>query len=176
MTKGSQQHSQPKPLLDRPAWTLGGTLLMALAYYIVPLEADRSLWVRSVLLAAVLGILAVVTVRQLKRSSDPVGRLILVLIGVMMTLSVVFFMLATLPGQFEGLETRTDALYFTVITMASIGYGDIHPIGQTSRVVMVLTVSFSVIFVAALASTIVVRLRTSVGPDGSTADATGEEG
>lgn len=154
---------------------VASTVLMTLAYYIVPLEDDRSLWVRVGLLCAVLALLAVLIVRQLKRASDPVGRLILVLIGAVMTLSIVFFMLATtVQGQFEGLETRTDALYFTVITMATVGYGDIHPTGQISRAVMVLTVSFSVVFVAALASTIVARLRRAVGPD--TEDTTGEGG
>lgn len=180
MIKRSQKQPQTKPLLARPGWTAGGTLLMILAYYVVPLEADRSLWVRSVLLVGVLGILAVLTVRQLRRSSDPVGRLILVLIVVMTSLSIVFYMLATtVPGQFEGLETRTDALYFTVVTMATVGYGDIHPIGQTSRAVMVLTVSFSVVFVAALASTIVSRLRHSVEPDpddSTAAEDSGDEG
>lgn len=145
---------------------MAGTLLLTSVYYVVPLEADRSLWFRVVGLAVVLAVLARLTVRQLKRSSDPVGRLILVLIAVVMTLSVVCYVLATtVPGQFAGLETRTDALYFTVITMATVGYGDIHPIGQTSRVVMVLTVSFSVVFVAALASTIVSRLQHLAEPD-----------
>lgn len=165
MIKRSQKQPLAEPLLARPGWTAGGTLLMILAYYVVPLEADRSLWVRSVVLAAVLGILIVLTVRQLQRYSDPVGRLILVLVAVIMSLSVVCYLLATVPGQFEGLETRTDALYFTIVTMATVGYGDIHPIGQTSRAVMVLTVSFSMVFVATLASTIVSRLRESVGPD-----------
>lgn len=160
MSKGAGRGTSTKPLLARPVWTVAGTVLLTLAYYLMPLEADRSLWFRVALLVAVLTALASVTVRQLRRSEDPVGRVILVLIGVVMAFSLVFYVLATtVPGQFVGLETRTDALYFTVITMATVGYGDIHPTGQLSRAVMILAVSFSVVFVAALASTIVSRLR-----------------
>lgn len=56
----------------------------------------------------------------------------------------------TAEGQFDGLGTRTDTLHSTVITIATVGYGDIHPTGQISRAVMVNTISFSVVFVDAL--------------------------
>ena len=63
------------------------------------------------------------------------------------------------PGQFVGLETRTDALYFAVVTMATIGYGDIHPVGQLSRVLVMVAVLFQFVFVTTLISTITRRLR-----------------
>jgi Ion channel len=72
-------------------------------------------------------------------------------------------------GEFEGLATRIDALYFALTTLFTVGYGDIHPVGQLARalvsVQMVLNVG-----VLALAGGLVVRgvadrLREG-GPDG----------
>ena len=43
--------------------------------------------------------------------------------------------------------------------MATIGYGDIHPVGQAARVVMV-SIAFNAVFVAAIASALVSVLRS----------------
>ena len=37
-------------------------------------------------------------------------------------------------GQFEGLRTRVDAVYFTVTTISTVGYGDVHAVGRSARV------------------------------------------
>lgn len=67
-------------------------------------------------------------------------------------------------GQFEGIENRTDALYFTVVTMATIGYGDIHPVGQAARLVVLVSIAFNAVFVAAIASALVSVLRSGRDP------------
>ena len=43
--------------------------------------------------------------------------------------------------------------------MATIGYGDIHPVGQLSRVLVMVAVLFQFVFVTTLISTITRRLR-----------------
>jgi voltage-gated potassium channel len=41
------------------------------------------------------------------------------------------------PAKFStGALTRTDALYFTVTTFATVGYGDISPASQSARLVV----------------------------------------
>ena len=55
------------------------------------------------------------------------------------------------PEQFSGLETRTDALYFTLSTMATVGYGDVHAEGQLARGLASALIVFNVVVVASLA-------------------------
>lgn len=37
------------------------------------------------------------------------------------------------PGNFTDLKTKWDAVYFTITTIATVGYGDIHPESQLAR-------------------------------------------
>jgi voltage-gated potassium channel len=63
------------------------------------------------------------------------------------------------PGELADLDTRTDALYFTVSTMATIGYGDVHAVGQVARVIVLIQMAFNIVFVGALASIVSGRVR-----------------
>ncbi|MFZ4584933.1 MAG: potassium channel family protein [Acidimicrobiia bacterium] len=59
-----------------------------------------------------------------------------------------YFALASYPGQIEGIQTKIDALYFSVTTLATVGYGDIHPAGQVTRVVATFQMLFDLVFIA----------------------------
>ena len=51
--------------------------------------------------------------------------------------SAYFTMAATNPANFSTLSlTRTDALYFTVTTFSTAGFGDITPVSQSARLVV----------------------------------------
>jgi hypothetical protein len=67
-------------------------------------------------------------------------------------LTVIAFSLAylRLAAQFDGLSTKTDALYFTVSTLATVGYGDVHPVGQTARGLATIQMAVDLVFVATL--------------------------
>ncbi|MFC4438804.1 MULTISPECIES: ion channel [Natrialbaceae] len=39
----------------------------------------------------------------------------------------------TLRAQFDELDTVIDAVYFTLVTASTVGYGDIHPLTETAR-------------------------------------------
>jgi voltage-gated potassium channel len=52
-------------------------------------------------------------------------------------------------GQFSGLETRLDAVYFTVTTLATVGFGDVHATGQAARFAVTVQIVFNVIVLAA---------------------------
>jgi hypothetical protein len=54
------------------------------------------------------------------------------------------------PRQMAGLSTRTDALYFTLSTMTTIGYGDVHAEGQVARALVCGLIVFNVVVVASL--------------------------
>jgi hypothetical protein len=50
-----------------------------------------------------------------------------------------------------------------VVTPATIGYGDITPRGQTARVVVMLQIVYSFVFLTAAATALSRRLRALVG-------------
>jgi voltage-gated potassium channel len=60
--------------------------------------------------------------------------------------------------EMAGLHTRLDALYFTTTTMTTVGYGDIHPVGQVARAVTTVHVAFDVLFAASLVRLLNARL------------------
>lgn len=125
-----------------------GVVIIA-TFYLIPVRADRELGVRVVLTLVALGLLAVIVTRHVRRGTDPLARLL----AAVATLALAFYTAAATPGQFVGLETRTDALYFT---MATIGYGDIHATGQLARILVIV---FQLVFPTTLMSTIARRLR-----------------
>jgi voltage-gated potassium channel len=141
----------------RSVATLAAAMLF---YYFVPLpEEHRSI---GTLLAFLVGMsaliaLIVVQVRKQLRAPDS-ARVRLNSLLVVLYLVVVFFSLAYVqiervsPGQFAELQTRTDALYFTVVTLGTVGYGDVHPVGQAARVLATIQIAFDLVFVAALVS------------------------
>ena len=56
--------------------------------------------------------------------------LVAVLYAFIVFMSLVYLGLGLQPGQFAGLHTRVDALYFTMSTIATVGFGDVHATGQ----------------------------------------------
>ena len=68
-----------------------------------------------------------------------------------MSSSLTFFILDLLkPEQIEGLNTRTDALYFTLSTMTTVGYGDVHAEGQVARAMVSCLIVFNIVVIASL--------------------------
>ncbi|MBB1517315.1 two pore domain potassium channel family protein [Tessaracoccus sp. MC1679] len=63
-----------------------------------------------------------------------------------------FLLTVQQPGQFNGLTTRLDALYFSMTTMSTVGYGDIHAEGQLARLLVTVQLVFNLVFVASLVS------------------------
>lgn len=160
-TGRSPQRARPLARSVRAVLGVGAVLV---GYYLLPYSAEPNLGVRVLLALAALGLLGAVIIHQVRRDDDPVGRLFVVLVLAVATLALAFHAAAATPGQFIGLETRTDALYFTIITLATIGYGDIYPVGQGARVLVIVAVAFQVVFVTALVSTIARRLRAAAAP------------
>ena len=142
----------------RPVRAVIGLLAVTATYYAIPLDPDRDLVGRIIASLLGLAVVGAVIIRHLRRGDDPVGRLFLLLMVAVAVIALSFHAVSMIPGQFEGLETRTDALYFTVVTLATIGYGDIHPVGQTARALVVVAMGFHVVFLTFLVSAISRRL------------------
>jgi voltage-gated potassium channel len=64
--------------------------------------------------------------------------------------------------QFEDLATKTDALYYTVSTLATVGFGDVHASGQLARGLVTVQIVFDLVFVAMLISVLTRQIRSRV--------------
>ncbi len=151
--------------LRRRARQAAAPVVILGCFYTFPVATDVELPARSLLSVPLLVVLAAVVVAELRRHGDRVGRLVQVFIGVVALLALSCYAVATHhPGQFEGLVTRTDALYFTVTTITTVGYGDIHASGQAARALVTAMMVFDVVFLGALGSTIWDRFRAERTP------------
>ena len=157
--------------IGRTALALVGVVV---AYYAVPVDELPSSWdiaVVTLALVAGLGLVVWVGVRQVRllahhQAGDPSVRLdglALVVIVVVPLFALGFYAIERADGgQFADLETKTDALYFTVSTLATVGFGDVHATGQASRALVAVQIVFNLVVVAALASVLTSQLRARV--------------
>jgi hypothetical protein len=156
--------------VSKPSWAaarwvrpLVSVMGMVVLFYVVPVgnqqSASRTIFALLLTLGAVCA-LGWAIVSQLKRQllhpGDENLRTLLMLLGsVAVVFALGYFLLEVHdPGQMVGVSTRTDALYFTIATLTTVGYGDVHAQGQAARVLVSLQLVFDVIFVAALVSTV----------------------
>jgi len=142
---------------SRPVWTLFGLLV---AYYAFPVEwAGAAPVIVALSIAGTVGgvvLVGTMMARELGsvRRGEP-GRglrgLSMLLILLVMAASLTFFLInEASPDEFAGLGTRTDALYFTLTTMTTVGFGDVHAEGQLARALVCLLIVFNVVVVASL--------------------------
>ena len=150
---------------SRPILSFVGLLV---AYYAFPVEMTGSsgVIVLSLLLtAAGLGLLVSMMIKELnhvRHGQELLGpqTLAMLLILLVMTASMSFFLLNLVdPDQITGLSTRTDALYFTLATMATVGFGDVHAEGQLARGIVSGLIVFNVVVIASLVRAYTTRPR-----------------
>jgi hypothetical protein len=140
---------------------------MLIIFYAVPVSsADSTVRVAlSVLLTLIgVGALGWAIVEQLKRQlhtrSEDIHTLLLLLPLAAIVFALGFYVLDEhSPDQLSGLSTRTDALYFTLSTLTTVGYGDITAHGQLARGLVILQLVFNAVFVGAAVSTVVATIR-----------------
>ncbi|MET8777830.1 potassium channel family protein [Nocardia sp. NPDC004654] len=89
--------------------------------------------------------------REPQATGGRVDGMLLMLCVVAMFFALYYYRLAVhYPGQFEGLETRTDALYYTIVTLGTVGYGDIHATGQAARIATMVQIVFDLVVIGSL--------------------------
>ncbi|ROR43620.1 potassium channel family protein [Kitasatospora cineracea] len=146
---------------------LGGPVLLLTAYFAVPLgwfgphHSVISWLVFGLLLTALgAGVLREVRMQVLGLSRHPVPRILALLCAALVVFATAYLGMSRQPGELEGLHTKIDALYFTVITMATVGYGDIHPSGQAARVVVMLQLLYTVVFLTTGVTALTQQVKT----------------
>jgi voltage-gated potassium channel len=136
-----------------------GFVGLLIAYFAFPVDFDASVGVVILSLLLTLGGLAligwtmVVELEHLRRgeTSRTTRALAMLLVLLVVFFSLAFYLLELAsPGQIADLHTRTDALYFTLSTMATVGYGDVHAEGQAARALVTAVIAFDVVVVASL--------------------------
>lgn len=146
--------------LWRNAATVASALLF---YYFVPTDLELpGFWPTRLLTvtlfaAGVAGLswLAYRRIGQFLRTSRDTGHRVDGLLY-LISLVVVFFALFYYvleqrdPGQFTQLVTRNDALYYTVATLGTVGFGDIHAVGQAARIATTVQMAFDLVVIGTL--------------------------
>ncbi len=155
--------SKTARMLLRSALTVIGLLAL---YAVIPVPGQREpLWLTLAMALAGLAFLAyafITLAQRAQRSTEDTAirleALIAVLYAFVVFMSLVYLGLASSPGQFDELHTRVDALYFTMSTIATVGFGDVHATGQAARLVVTVQIFLDLIFVGLVARIILPSL------------------
>ncbi|MFE6777944.1 potassium channel family protein [Streptomyces sp. NPDC057702] len=132
-------------LLRRAAWVavtraclVAGGLVTA--YYLLPLDERLTAGTSLLLVCGLLAVLLVFCweVRAITRSPHPrlraIEGLTTTLVLFLLLFAASYYLLGrSAPGSFSEPLTRTDALYFTLTTFSTVGYGDITARSEPGR-------------------------------------------
>jgi len=66
------------------------------------------------------------------------------------------------PASFSEVMTRTDSLYFTVTVFSTVGFGDITPVAQGARVMVMVQMLGDLVLVGIVAHVIVAAVKTGL--------------
>jgi hypothetical protein len=150
----------------RPALIIIGLLLL---YYLLPLwdRHTRSTAVSLVLGLVLVAVVLVWQIRTISTAEYPRLRAIEAL-----SLSAPLFLLVfstayfatgqSNPASFSERLNRTDALYFTVTTFSSVGFGDIVPLTQGARVMVMIQMLGDLVLVGIVARVILGAVRSGL--------------
>jgi voltage-gated potassium channel Kch len=153
---------------------IGACAMLVVIFYLAPVEPDVTgvrLVVRAAGALAAAAVMALLIARLVARlvRDDPGVRpasLLVALFGGMVLFAFVDYMIAiSSPGQFHDLRTKTDALYFAMTTLATVGYGDVYASGQLARAVVTGQLLFNLAVLATGGAVLVGRITAGQRPD-----------
>jgi hypothetical protein len=134
------------------------TTVLITAYFLLPFTLIGDAGYLVTFLIALAIIVAVLGLEFSRTLRSPYPRLRAV--EAMMTAGPLFvvlfaavhFLIATVnPPAYTQPMTRLDALYFTVTTFATVGYGDISPVSQVARLAALLQMVIGLLLVGVIA-------------------------
>ncbi|GIF74873.1 potassium channel family protein [Asanoa siamensis] len=151
--------------MNRAAWfrVVAAVVLLVGLYYVVPVEPGDAGWRLALRALAALvfvgGAIALVVWqirRRLRSDQLPLEGLAVALVAGAIAFALADYVLeVSAPGQFAGLDTRTDALYFALSALFTVGFGDIHAAGQGARVLVIFQMVFNIVVLATGASLLI---------------------
>jgi voltage-gated potassium channel len=157
MSLGMPRKEKNHPLLVTLAHTTVVLGLLTVGYYLLPLRApwgdavSAGRLAGSLLAWAALVVLLRVESRRSRVRQEPqyhrVQQLLTALYVLVLGFAVLYIVTATVaPEQFAGLANRTDALYFSVTIMGTVGFGDVHAAGTAARLMVTVQMLFNLIY------------------------------
>lgn len=110
-------------------------------YFVLPLDDELGKVLALVLVVVAAASLIPISIRQaglVLRSEDPlfdaVRCIVSAVVFLIVAFSAAYYVLGTgYDGEIHGIETKLDAVYFTVTILATVGFGDITAEGQVAR-------------------------------------------
>ncbi|MFC8800757.1 potassium channel family protein [Promicromonospora sp. NPDC057138] len=119
------------------------SVLLVVLYYLLPLDRDSVSHLTLILILGLAGFAATAywEVRSIIRSRLPGIRAIhalatLVPFFLLLFASTYFVLSYQAPATFSEPLTRSDALYFTITTFATVGFGDVVPRSEAVRLLV----------------------------------------
>jgi Ni/Fe-hydrogenase subunit HybB-like protein len=149
---GRQRRGLLASVLARTTLTAAGLLVL---YAMAPLGREATattigiMVIGSVLLVAMVG----VETRALSRSPHPILRVVEtianVLVVFILAFALVYLSMAQIdPDAFSEPLTKVSAVYFTVTVLATVGFGDITPVTDTTRIVVTMQMMLGLTLIA----------------------------
>ena len=91
---------------------------------------------------------------RVRRAVHPLGEALAVM-SMLVSFVIVgfaggYYSMSIHSDQFPAIHTRLDSLYFTVVTLGTVGYGDITPVGQGARAVVTFQILVNLSLIATL--------------------------
>jgi voltage-gated potassium channel len=125
-------------LVPWKAVNLGDTLLITAVFFI------------GLAGAAALIVWQVIAYRDAKMSGSArlQGLLVALYVAVLFFALSYYLLAISNPEAIAGLETRLDALYFSLTIVSTVGFGDVHAVDQAARAIVSFQLVFDLIFVS----------------------------
>lgn len=144
------------------------TAVIIALYYVLPLDSHfgmSSAVIRLIVGAILLGFVLAWVLRRIENSRFPE---ILVIEGLVISIFVFLTIYAGVyldivhnnPKSFSVVMDRTSALYFSIVTLGTVGYGDIYPKTNFARIIVSTQILVDLTFIAVLARSIFATART----------------
>jgi 4-amino-4-deoxy-L-arabinose transferase-like glycosyltransferase len=139
------------------------------AYYLLPVDEEFTGGTAVILVLGLLAVLALFLweIREIERSPRPILRAVEALVSVLMLFLLLFATAYHLleraePNSFTEPLSRTDSLYFTLTTFATVGYGDITALSQTARIIVMVQMAGGLLLVGVAARLVVDTVKSAL--------------
>ncbi|MEZ5180938.1 MAG: potassium channel family protein [Acidimicrobiales bacterium] len=67
---------------------------------------------------------------------------------ILVAFATTYYAIATNTDQIPGIHTKIDSFYFTITTVATVGFGDIVPTGQAARMIVAVQILLNISLIA----------------------------